>query len=505
MITVEKREQIRRAYYVENKSMRTIARELHCSRKTVKKAIESAEPGKYTLTQSRQAPVLGPYKERIDALLAENERLPRKQRYTGHKIYEAICESGYGGSESGVLVYIWKKRRKKKRPKVYLPLEFDPGSDSQVDWGEAVAIIAGEQVTVQLFFMRMCYSRRQFMMAFPTQKQESFLEGHVRAFHFLGGVPQRIIYDNLKAAVKQILQGKNRQEQRAFIAFRSHYLFDSRFCTPGQGHEKGGVESGVGYGRRNFMVPIPKVGSFAELNELLLSRCLADDARTVDGQDKPIGEMWAEERTLLRPLPRHDFECCKTRTVTLNGYSQVAFETNRYSVPTDKAQKNLILKAYPFRIDILVQKEVIAKHPRCYGHKQDILDPLHYLPLLIERPGAFDHAKPIRRWRESWPPGYEQLLDHLREQWPEGRGVREFVRVLNLHRQYPADLVQQAVEQALAYGCPHADGVKLCLRQLTEPQTVFSTLDLTEHPELITVGSKAPNLSHYDQLLKGRQ
>lgn len=505
MITVEKREQIRRAYYVENKSMRAIAKELCCSRKTIKKAIESAESDEYTLTQSRDAPVLGPYKARIEALLEENGRLPRKQRYTGHKIYETIYEAGYRGSESGVLVYIWKQRREKKRPQVYLPLEFDPGSDGQVDWGEAMAIIAGEQVTVQLFYMRMCYARRQFMMSFPTQKQESFLEGHVRAFHFLGGVPQRLIYDNLKAAVKQILEGKNREEQRAFVAFRSHYLFESRFCTPGQGHEKGGVESGVGFGRRNFMVPIPKVDSFAELNELLLARCLADDARTVDGQEKSIGEMWAEERTHLRPLPEYDFECCVTRTVTLNGYSQVAFETNRYSVPTDQAQRNLVLKAYPFRIDILVQKEVIASHPRCYGHKQDILDPLHYLPLLAERPGAFDHAKPIRRWRESWPPGYEQLLNHLREQWPEGRGVREFVRVLNLHRQYPADLVQQAVEQALAYGCPHADVVKLCVRQLAEPQTVLSALDLTEHPELVTVGSKAPNLSCYDQLLKGRQ
>jgi transposase len=483
--------------------MRAIAKEVRCSRKTVKKAIESAEPGKYTLTQSRRAPVLGAYKVRINELLEENERLPRKQQYTGHKIYETIYEDGYRGSESGVLVYIWKQRRAKKRPKVYVPLEFDPGSDAQVDWGEAMVIIAGEQVIVQVFFMRMCYSRRQFMMAFPTQKQESFLEGHVQAFHFMGGIPQRISYDNLKAAVKRILEGRNREEQRTFIAFRSHYLFESHFCTPGQGHEKGGVESGVGFGRRNFMVPIPKVKSFKELNELLLGRCQADGARTVSGQEKSIDEMWTEERTHLRLLPEHDFECYVTRTATLNGYSQVTFETNRYSVPTDKARRNLVLKAYPFRVDILVQKEVIASHPRCYGHKQDILDPLHYLPLLTERPGAFDHAKPIRRWRESWPPGYEQLLNRLREQWPEGRGVREFVRVLNLHRQYPAELVQQAVEQALAYGCAHADGVELCVHQLAEPETPLSALDLTEYPELVTVGSNAPNLDCYDQLLEG--
>ena len=179
-------------------------------------------------------------------------------------------------------------------------------------------------------------------------------------YAYNSGVPQRISYDNLKTAVVRILEGRNRQEQRTFVVFRSYYLFDSHFCTPGKGNEKGGVESGVGFGRRNFMVPIPRVDSFAELNDLLLARCQADDSRTVDRQEQPIGEMWAEERSLLRPLPEHDFDCCVIRSVSLNGYSQVEFETNRYSVPTDKARKHLVLKAYPFRVDILDHKEVIA-------------------------------------------------------------------------------------------------------------------------------------------------
>ena len=143
------------------------------------------------------------------------------------------------------------------------------------------------------------------------------------------------------------------------------------------------------------MVPIPNVASFTELNELLLTRCRGDDKRTVSGQERPIGEMWAEERRRLRALPKRDFECCVTRSVTLNGYSQVTFQTNRYSVPADKARKNLVLKAYPFRIDILDHKEVVASHSRCYERKQDVLEPLHYLPLLKKRPGAFEYAKPI--------------------------------------------------------------------------------------------------------------
>jgi transposase len=504
MISVEKREQIRRAYFIENKTMRAISRELHCSRDTIKKAIASPEGEPYTLTKARSVPVLGPYTARIDELLAESERMPRKQRYTGHKIYEILQDDGYAGSESGVRRYIGQQRREKRRPKVYLPLEFDPGCDAQGDWGEALVILAGERVIVQVFTLRLNYSRKLFVRAYPTQKQECFLDAHMQAFHYFGGVPQRISYDNLKTAVVRILEGRNRQEQRTFVVFRSYYLFDSHFCTPGKGNEKGGVESSVGFGRRNFMVPIPRVDSFAQLNDLLLARCQADDSRTVDRQKRPIGEMWAEERSLLRPLPEHDFDCCVIRSVSLNGYSQVEFDSNRYSVPTDKARKHLALKAYPFRVDILDHKEVIASHPRCYGHKQDILDPLHYLPLLEERPGAFDHAKPIRRWRETWPPIYETLLNHLREQWPDGRGVREFVRILNLHREHPAERVQQAVEQALAYGCPHADGVMLCLHQLAEPEPIALSLDLSNHPELLTVATEGPDLACYDQLLTGR-
>lgn len=502
MISVEEREKIRRAYFNEKKSIRQIARETGHSRPTVRKAIQSAEPIPYTLRVARPAPVLGPYKARIDELLAEREQMPRKQRYTSRKIYELIKAEGYTGGESTVGGYIAKRRKEKKRPEVYIPLEFDPGSDAQVDWGEAKAIIAGEWDTVQLFLMRLCYSRKLFVMAFPAQKQEAFFEGHVRSFHFFGGVPGRISYDNLRAAVQRILQGRNRKEQEAFIIFRSHYLFESRFCTPGQAHEKGRVEDGVGFARRNFLVPIPEVDSFEELNDHLLAACLADDGRRVDRQGVAIAEAWEMEKPYLLPLPKKDFECCVIKPVTLNGFGQVEFYTNRYSVPADDAYRNLVVKAYPFRIDILYLDDVIASHPRCYGREQDVLDPLHYLPLLEQRPGAFDHAKPIRRWRKSWPPVYERLLAQLRTQWPEGRGVREFLRILKLHRDHPAHLVAQAVAQALEYGCVHADGVHLCLRQLTNPEMPISPIDLADWPQLVTVGPQAPDLACYDQLLE---
>lgn len=502
MIIVEDREQIRRAYFIEHQSIREIARQMHHSPKTICKALETAEQAEYTLSQPRTAPVLGKYKELIDQLLEENKRLPRKQRYTLHKIFKQAQAAGYEGCASGVRLYVAQKKGKKGRTDVYLPLEFDPGSDAQVDWGEAVADIAGQRETVQMFLMRLNYSRRVFMMAYPVQRQEAFLDGHVRAFHHFQGVPHRIAYDNLKAAVQKVLTGHTRVEQERFVAFRSHYLYTSHFCTPGKGHEKGGVEHGVGFTRRNFLVPIPQVSSYDELNALILAECLADDLRTVAGQSQPIGEAYQLERLHLLPLPPGDPECCVTKPVSLMPYSQVEFDTNRYSVPTEEPYKKLVVKAYPFRVEILHDHRILAVHPRCYGHNQEIFDPLHYLSLLEERPGAFEYAKPLRRWRKDWPPIYEQLLARLRAKEPENHSVCEFVSILKLHHTYPAKLVEQAVAQALEFGCIHADGVRLCLHQLQNPAQSVTSVNLDDYPSLAEVGNQPVDLRCYEQLLQ---
>ena len=329
MITVIDRERIRRAYFVEGKSMRQIEREMHHGYWTIRKALESAAPQPYTLSKPRPAPKLGPYKEKLDKLLEKERNLPRKQRYTTHKLYELMTAEGYDGSESHLRRYVGRKRRELKRPPLFIPLQFAPGQDAQVDWGEAVVIMNQEKVAVQLFVMRLCYSRRTFVMAFPNQKQEAFFSAHMAAFHFFGGVPHTITYDNLKTAVRRIVKGRNRQEQDRFITFRSHYLFASRFCTPGKGHEKGGVEHGVKYVRQNYLVPLPEVGDYAELNGWLRERCLQDDQRQVSRQPQSIGTMWAEEQPSLQPLPATDFAGYVSRVVTLNPYVQGTFVTNR--------------------------------------------------------------------------------------------------------------------------------------------------------------------------------
>jgi hypothetical protein len=179
--------------------------------------------------------------------------------------------------------------------------------------------------------------------------------------------------------VFRILEGHHRQEQRAFSAFRSHYLFESHYCTPAQGHEKGGVESDVGYAQRNFFAPIPKAKDFAELNAVLHQACLNDMQRSVRGENRTVAEVWQSEKSSLLPLEGHDFRACSNHLATVNPYSQVVFETNRYSVPSKYVGQQLPLRAYPFRVEVLSAAEVIAEHPRCFDREQDILNPLHYL------------------------------------------------------------------------------------------------------------------------------
>jgi transposase len=504
MRTVEDYEAIRRAYFVDKLSIRAIHRTLGYDRETIRKAIVQAAPMPYTLEKPREAPVIGPYKQRIAELLKESKKQKRKQRYTAHRIFEILRSEKYSGSEGAVHNYVSRERRKAEYKEKYIPLEFDPGQDAQVDWGEAEVILAGERVAVQFFTLRLNYSKVRFVMAFPFQKQEAFFEGHNQAFCFLGGVPRRLTYDNLKTAVYKILTGHNRQEQETFKKFRSYYLFESHYCNPAQGHEKGGVENDVGYVQRNFMTPLLEASGYEELNAMLWKACQENLHRRVRGQLASVADLLADERSQFLPLPAELYPACVSSPVKPNGYSQVELDTNRYSVPVEHGNDQLVLRAYPLRVEILLGEKVITTHPRCFSREQDVLNPLHYLSLLEQRPGAFEHAKPLRHWRKHWPEDYNLLLEELRKRLSDGRGVKEFIAVLKLHREYPAEQVEQAVHGALELGAASLDGVLLCLRQLQNPQPQLAQLDAKGFANLAVFGNQPVNLQQYDQLLAAR-
>ena len=510
-LPLDTQEFIRRAFHLEGKTIRQIERETGHCRQAIRRVISQDQPALPPALSSsfRSAPIFGPFQARVEALLSENDHLPRKQRYTAHRIFEIIQAEGYRGCESRIRQYLAAWKETHHPPELFLPLAFEPGQDAQVDWGEAIAVLDGQRQKVQFFVMHLCYSRRTFAMCFPSQNQESFLWAHVAAFRHFGGVPHRMSYDNLATAVKLVFdktkkRGRSRQEARAFTAFRSYYLFESHFCTPAQGHEKGGVEGSVGYTRRNFLVPLPIATSFEDLNRQVIEHCLQEDRRTVAREPQTIGDAWEEERALLLPLAPSDYDCCDAVTVRLTPYSQVHYETNRYSVPVQSARRSVTVKAYPFTVEIFDGTQKLASHLRCYGREQDVFDPLHYLPLLERKPGAFDYAKPLKDWRAGWPLSYHQMLHTLKERWPDGRGIQEFVRILMLHEHYPADVLEQAIERALSYGSVHLDGVLYCLHELAEERTPahVAPLDLSNRPDLDAVGKQPVDLARYEHLLK---
>jgi transposase len=446
MIQVDQKETIRRLYFIKRHSIRQIAGELHHSRKTVRKAIADASIPQYHLAAAKPSLVIGPYLETVKGWLEADKSRPAKQRHTAHRIYERlVSEHGFTGAERTVREHVAKL--KQTLEELSIPLEFDPGADAQCDWGEAQAYMAGKLRSVQALCIKLSYSGKPFVMAFPTQRQEAFFEGQRRAFEWYEGVPMRISYDNLTTAVRKVLQGRNRDEQNVFIAFRSHYLFESHFATPKQPREQGRVESLVGYMRRNYFVPIPEVASFEELNRMLLTRLQEDDKRPVPGKATTIGEAWQEEKSRLLPLPRFPHRCCISRPVRANHLSLVNFDCNRYSVPAEYGFSRLILHAYVWRIQIACGDRIIATHERCYDKGQEIMEVDHYLPLLIQRPGAFPYARPVRQWK--MPAVYREIHGALCRKH-NGYGVREFLQVLALGRMYGKEAVERAMSQALA-------------------------------------------------------
>jgi transposase len=504
MIKVNEKEEIRRAHYLEGKSIRQIQREMGYHRNTIRKALEDGDVPSYERQAPHPSPVLDPVKPVIDQWLAEDQDRPAKQRHTAKRIYDRLTtEYGFTGAESTVRRYVGQQR-KRLRSQVFIPLEYEPGKLAQVDFGEAQVIIDHEQVRVQLFCLRLGFSKLPFVTALPTQAQEAFLEGHVRAFDFLGAVPRVLVYDNLKAAVKKILEGRNREEQAAFVAFRSHYLFESRFCTPRQGHEKGLVEGLVGYARRNWLVPIPEFATWDELNAYLAAKCRADADRRLRGMELSMAETFALEQPAMLPLPARPYACCTVRPVQPDDFGLVRFQTNRYSVPADHAHEALWLRAFVHRVEIGNGRKTLAMHPRCYGREQDILNPMHYLTVLEQRPGAWEQAKPILEWQKRWPEVYNRYLAALREHLSTSLATKEFVRVLRLHEVYPEALIAHALEQALAGHCFSADGVKQLILRLTEPAQPAGALDLTQWPHLNEVQVAWPEVRQFDRLLVGQ-
>jgi len=390
------KELVRIAFHREKKSKSEIARQFGLSRKTVRKLLKlpEGEIPKYCLTKQKERPVLGGFLPVIEAWLKEDESAPRKQQHTAKRIYDRLREEeGFTGSERTVRQYVAQLRKKPKE--VYLPLAFEPGEMAQVDWCEVWIWLGGMYQKIYVFVVTLNYSGGIYAEAFDTMVQEAFLQGHTNAFSFFGGVPVTLTYDNLKTAVIKILKGRNRVENERFVAFRSAYLFESRFCNPAKGNEKGRVENMVKFTERNMFTPVPIVSSLTELNVLLKERCLKYQGHTQARQSQSVVERMNEERKQWLPLPTHPPECCRIVPVNVDKSSLVQFETNKYSVPSEYAYKTVWLKAFVDRIEITDRENTIAVHSRLKGKQQKSIRFEHFRKVLERKPGAARHLRAV--------------------------------------------------------------------------------------------------------------
>ena len=433
----------------------------------------------------------------IGAILEADQQVPRKQRHTAKRIFERLRdEHGFTGQYTIVKDYVRERRRRGQE--MFVPLAHSPGH-AQCDFGEARVVIGGVEQKAHYFVLDLPHSDGCFVKAYPAETTEAFLDGHVSAFAFLGGVPQSILYDNTRLAVARILGDGRRKRTRAFTEVQSHYLFDDRFGRPGKGNDKGKVEGMVGYVRRNFLVPVPSFESFEALNAHLERRCLARMDAQLRGHTETIGQRMERDLEALLKLPSVPYDACDKQAGRVSSLSLVRYRTNDYSAPVAYGHRDVLVRGYVDEVVISCGLEIVARHPRSYQRDDFVFDPIHYLPLLEQKTAALDQAAPLQGWQ--LPEEY-QALRRLLESRMSKRGKREFVQVLRLLENFSHQEVHRAVKDAIRLGAISFDAVKhllLCRIEGRPPR-----LDLDLYPYLPQVSVKTTRATDYLALLSGR-
>jgi transposase len=489
--------EIRRRVRTGELSIRQACSEYHLNFRTIRKIVRQPEPVPFRAPASRPKPVLGPFLTLVAQILDDDQHAPPKQRHSARRIYERLRdEHGYLGCSSIVRDAV--RAYKQSQAEVFVPLLHPPG-EGQADFGRAEVVVAGVRHKAALFVLTLPHSNARFGCLFPRECTETFHEGHARAFAFFGGVARRISYDNSKIAVVKLIGPHERQLTREFLRLQSHFAFTAHFCRLRQAHEKGHVENGVGYVRRNFLVPVPQADSWDGLNTPLAAACRREFERTGAGRTRATTELLAADRAAFLPLPTEPFEARRIEPVVINSLSLGRFDGNDYSVPTTLAYQSLTAIGTIDRVRFHRRGSVVAEHARCWGKGQVTFEPLHYLALLERKPGALDHARPLAGW--SLPESFAVLRRRLEEADPKG-GTRQYIRVLRLLETSDLATVAAAVERALTLAVRDADAVRLLVEQAREQPV--AGFDLTSRPQLLTVRVPPPDLAAYNTLTCGK-
>jgi transposase len=468
---------VRQAVTHEGLSIREAARRFGRDPRTIKKMMSFSVPPGYRRSKPVVRRVLGPFEAIIDQILADDAKAPVKQRHTAMRIFERLRdERGYKGSYTPVKQYVRVERLVHKE--MFVPLAH-PAGHAQVDFGEAMAVIGGVRQKVHFFCMDLPHSDGCFVKAYPAETTEAFLDGHVSAFAYFGGVPLGILYDNTRIAVVKILGHGKRVKTRSFMALQSHYLFVDKFGRPGKGNDKGNVEGLVKYARAKFMTPIPHAASFKDLNARLAANCTRRQQDTVRGSTGTIADRLRADRVAFMALPMVAFEPCDRQTGKVSSMSLIRYKGNDYSVPVRFGHRDVIVKGFVDEVVICLGNDIIARHARSYSSADYVMESLHYLPLIERKLNALDQAAPLAGW--DLPVAFG-MLRRLMEARLGNPGKREYVQVLQLMGHFALDDVHHGVKQALGLGTTGFDAIKqlvLCRVERRPPR-----LDLSAYPYL---------------------
>ena len=467
MLIVETIAKVRRAYFVQQKSIKAICREFRLSRKVVRKVIRS-EATEFRYERRQQPlPRIDPWQDQLDGLLLANEQKPARERLTLIRIFEELRGLGYEGSYDAVRRYAERRRTERgwAMAPAYVPLSFAPGEAYQFDWSHEIVLMNRMPVTVKVAHVRLCHSRMPFVRAYPRESQEMVFDAHARAFEFYRGACTRGIYDNMKTAVETVFVGKDRQFNRRFLQMCGHYLVEPTACTPASGWEKGQVENQVGNLRERLFTPRLRVTSYDELNAWLLDRCVAyaKANRHPELTDQTIWQVFEAERAKLVPISGR-FDGFRATQASVSKTCLVRFDNNKYSVAARAVGRPVEIQTYAERIVIRQDGAIVGEHARCFGRNQTIYDPWHYVPVLARKPGALRNGAPFKDW--VLPASLEHVRRRLKG---SDDGDRQMVKILSAVLSDGLAAVEAACAEALAGGVHSADVVLNILARRRDP------------------------------------
>lgn len=445
------------------------------------------EEGSYRQRKTGKRPSrLDPYKPQIVQWV---ETYP----YSTMQVFQQLQEKGYSGGITIVKDYVQKIRPRKS--KAFLTLSFAPGECAQVDWGQYGTVAVGStRRKLSFFVMVLCYSRLMYVEFTVSETMEHFLGCHQNAFHFFGAVPGAIMVDNLKCAVIRRLVGLGPVFNARYLDFANHYGFKIRACSVGKGNEKGRVENGVGYVKKNFLAGLdfPDFSSVNPAAKHWLERIA--NVRIHGATHKQPIELFPMEKGTLGSLPAIPYDISMVRQVRANNRFRVALDSNHYSVPSEYASAPMTLKSYPDRLCLYHNNKLIAQHPRSYDRHQDFEDSDHPKLLLQQRRKAREQRVIMRfltlsNKAEAY---YQQLAK--RRMNPDHH-IRKIVALSEI---YGAEKVARAIEDTFTLQAFSSEYIANILEQRERILPEPGALHLTRRQDLLELEMPEPNLSIYD-------